>query len=114
MSIATNMTRLANALPTAGAQPTWPDRSTPVEKRIWLSGIHSGADYARSFGYLSKQALVRQSWPIEARGDGVLIRVVLAGDFNRWLGLVEQDGILQINSASPPVEGIDATLSLKP
>ncbi|HET9033336.1 MAG TPA: DUF2066 domain-containing protein [Dokdonella sp.] len=88
--------------------------ATPVEKRIWLSGIHSSADYARGIGYLSRQPLVRQSWPIEARGDGILIRVEIAGDFNRWLGLVDQDGVMQVNSASPPVQGIDATLALSP
>ncbi len=86
--------------------------STPVEKRIWLSGIHSASDYARALGYLTRQSLVRQSWPIEARGDGILVRLVLAGDFNRWLGLVGADNVLQVNSASPPVQGIDATLAL--
>lgn len=88
--------------------------TTPVEKRIWLSGIHSAADYARVLGYLTRQSLVRQSWPIEARGDGILVRLVLAGDFSRWLGLVAADNVLQVNSASPPVQGIDATLALSP
>lgn len=88
--------------------------ATPVERRIWLSGIHSSADYARVRGYLTRQSLVRQSWPIEARGDGILMRLVLAGDFQRWLELVAADNVLQVNSASPPVEGIDATLALSP
>ena len=106
--------RMLAGLGLAGAGSVAAIDSTPVEKRVWLSGIHSSADYARGLGYLSKQALVRQSWPIEARGDGVLIRIELAGDFNHWLGLVGQEGILQVNSASPPVQGIDATLSLNP
>lgn len=88
--------------------------ATPVEKRIWLSGIQSAADYARVRSYLTRQSLVRQSWPIEARGDGILVRLVIAGDFNRWLDLVGTDNVLQVNSASPPVEGIDATLALNP
>lgn len=88
--------------------------ATPVEKRIWLSGIHSAADYARALGYLTRQAQVRRSWPVEARGDGILVHLVLAGDFNRWLGLVGTDTVLQVNSASPPVQGIDATLALSP
>lgn len=88
--------------------------ATPVEKRIWLSGIHSAADYARALGYLTRQAQVRRSWPIEARGDGILVHLVLAGDFSRWLGLVGTDMVLQVNSASPPVQGIDATLALSP
>lgn len=106
--------RMLAGLGLAGAGSAVAIDTTPVQKRVWLSGIHSAADYARSFGYLSKQAMVRQSWPIEARGDGVLIRVELAGDFNRWLGQVNQDGIFQVNSASPPVQDIDATLSLNP
>ena len=106
--------RMLGGLGLAGAGSAVAIDTTPVEKRVWLSGIHSAADYARSFGYLSRQAMVRKSWPIEARGDGVLIRVELAGDFNRWLGQVNQDGILQVNSASPPVQDIDATLSLNP
>ena len=98
----------------AGAGSSAAIDSTPVEKRIWLSGIHSPDDYARALGYLTRQSLVRQSWPVEARGDGILVRVVLAGDFNRWLDLVAADNVLQVNSASPPVEGIDATLALNP
>ena len=39
-------------------------------------------------------------------------KLVLAGDFNRWLDLVVADNVLQVNSASPPVQGIDATLAL--
>ncbi len=106
--------RMLAGLGLAGAGSAVAIDTTPVEKRVWLSGIHSSADYARSLGYLSKQVQVRQSWPLEARGDGILIRVELAGDFNRWLDQVNQDGILQVNSASPPVQDIDATLSLTP
>jgi hypothetical protein len=106
--------RMLAGLGLAGAGSAVAIDATPVKKRVWLSGIHSAADYARGLGYLSRQPLVRQSWPIEARGDGVLVGIELAGDFSRWLGLVDQDGVLQVNSASPPVQGIDATLALSP
>jgi hypothetical protein len=106
--------RMLAGLGLAGAGSAVAVDTTPARKRIWLSGIHSAADYARGLGYLSRQSIVRQSWPIEARGDGVLIGVELAGDFSRWLGLVDQEGVIQVNSASPPVQGIDATLSLSP
>ncbi|MBL0165224.1 MAG: DUF2066 domain-containing protein [Xanthomonadales bacterium] len=96
----------------AGAGSGVATDATPVEKRIWLSGIQSATDYARVRGYLTRQSLVRQSWPVEARGDGILMRVVVAGDFNRWLDLVAADNVLQVNSTSPPVQGIDATLAL--
>ena len=96
----------------AGAGSGVATDATPVEKRIWLSGIQSATDYARVRGYLTRQSLVRQSWPVEARGDGILMRIVIAGDFNRWLDLVAADNVLQVNSTSPPVQGIDATLAL--
>lgn len=105
--------RMLSGLGVSGLGTTAEIDATPVNKRIWLSGIHSAADYARGIGYLSRQPLVRQSWPVEARGDGILIRVEIAGDFSRWLDLVDQDGVMQVNSASPPVQGIDATLALR-
>ncbi|MEO7013534.1 MAG: DUF2066 domain-containing protein [Dokdonella sp.] len=108
----TAVDRMLASLGLAGAGSSVAIDTTPVEKRIWLSGIHSAADYARARGYLNRQSLVRLSWPIEARGDGILVRLVLAGDFNRWLDLVVADNVLQVNSASPPVQGIDATLAL--
>ena len=110
----TAVDRMLAGLGISGIGSTANIDATPVEKHIWLSGIHSAADYARGIGYLSRQPLVHQSWPVEARGDGILIRIELAGDFNRWLGLVDQDGVMQVNSASPPVQGIDATLALNP
>lgn len=88
--------------------------TTPTEHRIWISGIHSAADYARGLGYLSGQSLVRQSLPLEARGDGLLVRVGLSGGLQRWLDMVGQEGVLRVNSSSPPLEGIDATLVLNP
>ena len=106
--------RMLAGLGLAGAGSKVAIDRTPVEKRVWLSGIHSAADYARGVGYFSRQSVVRQAWPVEARGDGVLIRLELAGDFNQWLAQVTQDGVVQVNSASPPVQGIDATLSLNP
>ena len=106
--------RMLSGFGLAGAGSAAAVDSTPSERRIWLSGIHSAADYARGLGYLSKQSLVRQAWPLEARGDGILVRVVVAGEFSRWLGQVDQDGVMKVNSASPPVQGLDATLALNP
>ncbi|MGB0134146.1 DUF2066 domain-containing protein [Dokdonella sp.] len=88
--------------------------TTPTEQQIWISGIHSADDYARGLGYLSKQSLVRQSWPVEARGDGLLVRLTLSGGLQRWLDIVDGEGVLRVNNASPPLEGIDATLVLNP
>ena len=106
--------RMLSSFGLAGAGSGAAVDSTPSERRIWLSGIHSAADYARGLGYLSKQALIRQAWPLEARGDGILVRVLLVGDFSHWLSLIDADGVMKVNSASPPVQGIDATLALNP
>lgn len=110
----TAVDRILAGLGAGGGGSTATIDATPIEKRIWLSGIHSASDYARGIGFLSRQPQLRQFWPIEARGDGILVHVVLAGDFNRWLGHLEQGGVMQVNSASPPVQGIDATLALRP
>lgn len=88
--------------------------TTPSEQQVWISGIRSAADYARGLGYLSRQTMVRQSWPVEARADGVLVHLSLSGGLARWLQMVDQEGVLRVNSASPPLEGIDATLVLSP
>ncbi len=104
--------RMLSGLGVSGMGSTATIQTTVVEKRVWLSGIHSAADYARAVGYLTGQPQVRQFWPMEARGDGILIRVDLAADFAVWLGQVDQDVVMQVNSASPPVQGIDATLAL--
>jgi hypothetical protein len=88
--------------------------TTPSESRVWISGIHSATDYARVLGYLSRQSIVRQAQPVEARGDGLLVKLNVAGSLARWLEAVGGDGTLRVNNASPPVEGVDATLALAP
>jgi hypothetical protein len=105
--------RMLAGLGMGPAQAAAPDVA-PSERRIWVSGIYSASDYARGMGYLARQAQVRQSWPMEARADGVLVRLTVAGDLLNWLEIVENEGVLRVNSASPPLDGIDATLSLIP
>ena len=71
-------------------------------------------DYARGMGYLARQVMVREAWPLEARGDGILVTAAVAGDFSRWLARLGEEAVLQVNSANPPIDGIDATLVLQP
>ncbi|WP_175497975.1 DUF2066 domain-containing protein [Dokdonella immobilis] len=106
--------RMLAGLGLAVAGAAAPVDATPVERRIWISGIHSAEDYARGMGYLARQSLVRQAWPLEARGDGILVRLSVAGGLDRWLAAVDGEGVLRVNSASPPLDGIDATLILSP
>jgi hypothetical protein len=104
--------RMLAGLGLAGAGAAATVDATPVERRIWISGIHSADDYARGMGYLARQSLVRQAWPLQARGDGILVRLSVAGGLDRWLEAVDREGVLRVNSASPPLDGIDATLML--
>jgi polyhydroxyalkanoate synthase len=43
-----------------------------------------------------------------------LVKVAVAGDFSRWLARLGEEAVLQVNSANPPIDGIDATLVLQP
>lgn len=88
--------------------------TTPSEGRVWISGIHSSTDYARVLDYLSRQAMLRQAQPVEAHGDGMLVHLQIAGSLSRWLESAGGEGTLRVNNASPPIEGVDATLALSP
>lgn len=104
--------RLLSQLGLAGAGSPIAIDTTPSEGRIWISGVESPADYARVVGYLSRQSMLRQAQPLEARGDGLLVKLSIAGSLSRWLESVEGEGTLRVNNASPPIDGLDATLAL--
>ena len=106
--------RMLDGLGLGSAQTSAPVSAAPVDHRIWISGIRSAEDYARGMGYLARQVMVREAWPLEARGDGILVKVAVAGDFSRWLARLGEEAVLQVNSANPPIDGIDATLVLQP
>ncbi|WP_440222149.1 DUF2066 domain-containing protein [Dokdonella sp. MW10] len=97
-----------------GAGPAATIDGTPGESRLWISGIRSAGDYARVVGYLSRHALLRGVQPQEARGDGLLVQVRTSAGLHAFLDLVAGEGVLRVASASPPVDGIDATLMLSP
>ena len=86
----------------------------PVRLRLWISGIQSARDYARTLGYLTRHALVREAHSSEARGDGLLVEVTSVAAQPRLLDALGSEGTLSVTSAAPPVEGIDATLALLP
>jgi len=86
--------------------------TVPGQSMIWIGGIQSAGDYARVIGALARQPLVRDAQPQEARGDGLLVRLETTSGLARLLDALAAEGTLRINSANPPVEGIDATLTL--
>lgn len=86
----------------------------PAIVRVWIAGVQSGSDYARMLGYLQRLPMVRGADPLEARGDGVLVRLTLAGDLSGLLDAIHGGGVLGVSNASPPLDDIDATLSVMP
>jgi hypothetical protein len=88
--------------------------ATPTEASVWIGGIRSAEDYARVVGYLGKSALVRSVRPQQARGDGMLVKLSLGTDLAHFLDAVGMERTLSVVSASPPVDGVDATLALAP
>ena len=81
--------------------------------RIWIGGLHSAVDYARAVGTLSRNELVRGVKAEQARGDGVELRLDVTGPLPRLLDSLAASP-LQVDNAKPPVDGIDALLSLRP
>lgn len=81
--------------------------------RVWIGGLHSAVDYARAVGALSRNELVRGVKAEQARGDGVEVRVDITGPLQRLLDSLATSP-LQVDNAKPPVDGIDALLSLRP
>lgn len=81
--------------------------------RVWIGGLHSALDYARAIGALSRNELVRGVKAEQARGDGVEVRVDITGPLQRLLASLGGSP-LQVDNAKPPVDGVDALLSLRP
>ncbi|HET9189719.1 MAG TPA: DUF2066 domain-containing protein [Rudaea sp.] len=81
--------------------------------RVWIGGLNSAVDYARAIGALSRNELVRGVKAEQSRGDGVEVRVDITGPLPRLLDSLSGSP-LQVDNAKPPVDGIDALLSLRP
>lgn len=88
--------------------------ATPSEATVWIGGIHSADDYVRVIAYLARMNLVRSAQPVEARGDGMLVKLSLATDLKRFLDGVALERTLGVVNSAPPVDGVDATLALGP
>lgn len=94
----------------AAAAPEAPQSGT---YRIWVSGIASAEDYARLMGSLRRNELLRGVQVEQARGDGLQLRLDAAASLARLLDALGA-GPLHVVNAKPPVEGIDALLSMQP
>ncbi|ANB17873.1 DUF2066 domain-containing protein [Dokdonella koreensis] len=103
---------VAAVLGRLGVGVAYADRGAPTEARLWIGGIRSAEDFARIMRYLGSLDLVRQSATLEARGDGVLMRVALTVGLPYFLSTVDTSATLTVVNGQPPVEGVDATLIL--
>ncbi len=86
---------------------------TPSEATVWIGGIRNADDYARVIAYLGKSNFVRSAQPMQARGDGMLVKLSLATDLAHFLEAVGIERTLGIADAAKG-EGVDATLALIP
>ena len=94
----------------AAAAPEAPQSGT---YRIWVSGVASAEDYARLIGSLRRNELLRGVQIEQARGDGLQLKLDAAASLARLLDALGA-GPLHVVNAKPPVEGIDALLSMQP
>ncbi len=82
--------------------------------RLWIAGIHSAMDYARAIGSLERNSVVREARVTETRADGMLVELTTTVGRTRSLEALDAQGTLTLTSVAPPVDGIDATLALRP
>lgn len=96
----------------AGTEPEVTD--APSEATVWIGGINNANDYARLIGYLARSNFVRNAQPMQARGDGVLVRLSLASGLARFLEAVGMERTLGVVTTGAKLDGVDAMLALTP
>ena len=101
----------ATAAPEQGAAA---EAATPGTYHLWIGGVRSAKDYARAIGALSGSDLVRDVQVELARGDGMQLRLAATVPLARLLDAISAGGVVRVTNASPPVEGIDALLDVRP
>lgn len=85
---------------------------TPSEATVWIGGIHSASDYVHVLGYLTKNNFVRTAQPMQARADGILVKLSLATDLAHFIEAVGIEHILTVDATAARVDGVEATLAL--
>ena len=105
------LTRAGGSAADAPAAPAAVVDTRPQTFRVWVSGVNSANDYARAVGTLSRNELVRSVQAESARNDGVELRVEVNGPLQRLLESLGS-GPVRVLNAAPPVEGVDALLSV--
>lgn len=86
----------------------------PSEATVWIGGINNADDYARVVAYLARSNFVRSAQPMQARGDGMLVRLSLSSGLARFVEAVGMERVLGPVGTGATVDGADAVLALTP
>ena len=86
----------------------------PGTYHLWINGVRSARDYARAIGAVNGSDLVRDVQVELARGDGMQLRLATTVPLARLLDALNAGGVMRVTNASPPVDGIDALLDIRP
>ncbi|MBZ0222769.1 MAG: DUF2066 domain-containing protein [Dokdonella sp.] len=90
-----------------GAAPT--ANASTSQAKVWIVGVRSAEDWLRVAGLLAHDPLVRDSRPLQADGDRVLMELSLAGGLDGFLDGIAAKGMLAVERGT----GAEATLTLK-
>ncbi len=85
------------------------------QTRVWIGGLHDADDWLRVSGYLARHPMLRDSRPIAAQDEGVLMQLDLAGTLAQFLDALaqEQERTLVPDAAAAHADAA-ATLLLVP
>ncbi|WP_291225647.1 DUF2066 domain-containing protein [Dokdonella sp.] len=97
---------LRAAAPTANAGTS--------QARVWIGGLRNADDWLRVAGFLAHDPAVRDSRPLFAHDDGVLMQLTLAGGLAAFLDAVSGKGMLEVEQGAAAGTDAEATLVLKP
>lgn len=86
---------------------------TPSEATLWIGDIRNADDFLRVMAYLERSNFVRGVEPLQAAGDGMLVRLALATGLARFGDALALERVLQPATATAaPADAADAVFSL--
>ena len=85
---------------------------TPSDATVWIAGIRNADDYAHVMGYLGRNNFVHGVQVVQARDDGMLVKLSLATDLAHFIDAVGLERTLAVSGAAPLVKGSAASLTL--
>ncbi|MBC6942358.1 MAG: DUF2066 domain-containing protein [Xanthomonadales bacterium] len=83
------------------------------QTRVWIGGLHDADDWLRVSGYLARHPMLRDSRPLAAHDEGVLMQLDLAGTLAQFLDALAQERTLVPDAGAAHADAA-ATLLLVP